>query len=93
MKLKSGFIAHTTDEEYIAVATGEAEKVFNGMIHNNETADFIFRQLLKDTTEDKIVEAMAKEYDAPKEVIAKDVYRMVERLRAEGFLDEERERR
>ncbi len=88
MKLKNGFIVHVTDGEHIAVATGEAEKVFNGMIHNNETADFIFRQLMSDTTEDNIVEAMAKEYAAPKKVIARDVHKMIERLRAEGFLDE-----
>lgn len=34
------------------------------------------------------MDAMAARFDAPREQIAADVHRLVERLRAEGFLDE-----
>ncbi len=88
MKLKEGFILHKAGEEYMAVASGKAAEVFNGLIRNNGTADFIFRKLLEDTTEEKVVDAMAEVYDAPREQIAKDVSKLIRQLREAGFLDE-----
>lgn len=88
MKLKDGFLLHQTGEETLVVARGPAASVFNGLIRNNETAGFIFAQLQQPTTEEAIVAAMEARYDAPREQIAADVHRLVERLRAEGFLDE-----
>ena len=34
MKLKNGIITDSSSGEFIAVATGEASRVFNGMIKN-----------------------------------------------------------
>lgn len=88
MKLKDGFLLHQTGEETLVVASGPAAAVFNGLIRNNATAGFIFAQLQHPTTEEAIVDAMEARYDAPRAQIAADVHRLVERLRAEGFLDE-----
>ena len=88
MKLKEGFILHDVGDEHMVVAAGKATKIFNGLIRNNDTADFIYRQLLKETTEEQIVSAMLKEYDAPAEVIADDVHRVVDQIRKAGFLEE-----
>ena len=88
MKLKSGFVLHDVGGEHMAVATGEALLKFNGMVRNNDTADFIFRQLLEDTTEEKIVDAMCAEYNAPRDVIANDVRKVLAQLRKADLLDE-----
>lgn len=88
MKLKDGFFVHKVGEEYMAVATGEANRYFNGLIRNNETADFIYRQLLEETTEEAIVDAMVERYDAPREQIAADVAELIAQLREANFLDE-----
>lgn len=88
MKLKEGFLLHQAGEETLVVASGPAASVFNGLIRNNGTAGFIFEQLQHPTTEEAIVDAMEERYDAPREQIAGDVRRIVERLRSEGFLDE-----
>lgn len=88
MKLKDGFFLHEVGGEHMAVATGAASRVFNGLIRNNETADFIYHQLLTDTTEEAIVDAMVERYDAPREQIAADVKELVGQLREAGFLDE-----
>lgn len=88
MKLKEGFLLHRTGDETLAVASGPAAEVFNGLIRNNETAGFILEQLQRPTTEAAIVDAMEARYDAPRTQIAADVHRIVERLQAEGFLDE-----
>lgn len=87
MKLKSGFIIHDVGNEHMVVATGQIFKEFNGLIRNNETANFIYKQLLKDTTEEAIIEAMLNEYDAPREVITSDVHKIIEQVREAGLLD------
>lgn len=88
MKLKDGFVLHNVGDEHMVVATGEAGKFFNGLIRNNGTANFIFEQLLQDTTEEQIVDAMLERYDASREQIAADVKRVVGQIREAGFLDE-----
>lgn len=88
MKLKQGFLLHDVDGEHMMVAAGEASRAFHGLVRNNDTADFIFRQLLEDTTEQRIVDAMAQRYDAPRERIEADVRAVLQQAREAGFLDE-----
>lgn len=88
MKLKDGFVLHEVDNEYMVVATGKAAEKFNGLIRNNKTASFIYQQLLKETTEDAVVEAMLQRYEAPKEVIARDVHNIIAQMRSAGLLEE-----
>ena len=87
MKLKSGFITHKLGNTQMMVATGPAAKVFHGLIRSNETAAFIVDCLKKETTEQEIVEAMLQEYDAPEELIARDVHSVVEKLQGIGALE------
>lgn len=86
MKLKNGFITHETGGEQIMVAAGDTK--FSGLVRSNQTAAFIVDCLKTDTTPEKIVEAMAAEYDAPREVIAADVEMILAKLRGIGAIDE-----
>lgn len=88
MKLKDGMILHEAGGEYVAVATGDAAKNFNGMIRNNESAQFIMRLLLEETTEAEIVDKMLAEYDAEREIIEKSVCKVIEQFRQAGLLNE-----
>ena len=85
MKLKDTYITHDSDGEQILLDTSSS---FAGLIRNNKTAAFIVQCLKEETTEEKIVEAMFEKYDAPKEVLAKDVSDVIEKLRKVGALDE-----
>ena len=85
MKLKDTYITHDSDGEQILLDTSSS---FAGLIRNNKTAAFIVECLKEDTTEEKIVETMLEKYDAPKEVLAKDVADVIEKLRKVGALDE-----
>ena len=85
MKLKDAYIPHDNDGEQIMLDTSGS---FAGLIRNNKTAAFIVECLKDDTTQEKIVEAMFEKYDAPKEVLAKDVSDVIEKLRKVGALDE-----
>ena len=88
MKLKDGFVLHQTGGEYMMVATGDATASFNGLVRNNQTSNFILTKLLEDTTEEAIVDAMVKAYDAPKDVIQNDVHQIILKLKEAGFIDE-----
>ena len=85
MKLKETYITHDSDGEQILLDTSSS---FAGLIRSNKTAAFIVECLKDDTTQEKIVEAMFEKYDAPKDVLAKDVSDVIEKLRKVGALDE-----
>ena len=85
MKLKDTYITHDSDGEQILLDTSSS---FAGLIRNNKTAAFIVECLKEETTEEKIVEAMFEKYDAPKEILAKDVSEVIGKLRKVGAIDE-----
>ncbi len=85
MKLKEGFITHNAGEEHILVSAGASG--FSGLVRSNPTAAFIIEQLKNDTTPEKIVDAMLAEYDAPRDVIARDVQKVLEKLQSIGAIE------
>lgn len=68
------------------VATGDVK--FSGLVRSNQTAAFIVNCLKSETTPEKIVDAIAAEYDAPRDVIAADVNMVLAKLRSIGAIDE-----
>ena len=86
MKLRDGFITHESEGEHINVSAGGS--AFNGLIRSNKTAGFIVECLKEDTTEEAIIEKILQKYDAPREVIASDVSKILGNLRKIGALDE-----
>lgn len=86
MKLKPGFVTHDMDGEQVMVATGNAN--FSGLVRSNKTAAEIVDALKTDTTQDAIVDMLFAKYDAPREVIERDVVRILDTLRSIGALDE-----
>ena len=87
MKLKDGFIIHNTGDENLLVATGEAGKSFNGIVRNNETAAFIAELLKNEITEDEIVNKILEEYDVDEKTARKDVKKLLDTFKREGFLE------
>mgnify|MGYP002530795446 CR=1 FL=1 len=86
MKLKDGFITRQTDGEQIMVAVGDVG--FAGLVRSNKTAAFIVDCLKSETTKESIVDAMSRKYDAPKDVLDRDVEGILAKLRSIGALDE-----
>ena len=86
MKLKSGFVSQTLgDPQFLVPMGGEA---FSGVVRSNETAAFIIDLLREETTEERIVDAMWEQYDAPREQIAAGVREVLSVLRGIRALDE-----
>ncbi len=87
MKLRDGFITYTADGEQIMVAAGAAAQAFHGMVRSNSTAAFLVDCLKQDTTLEELVARMADKYDAPLDVIRRDVEKVVATLEQIGALD------
>ncbi len=85
MKLKSTFITHSTENEQLMVSVGGD---FSGMVRSNPTAAFIVNMLSEGTTREEIIAAMLEKYDADREIIERDVDKVLSALRKIGAIDE-----
>ena len=86
MRLRDEFVTQEIDDTQLMVAAGG--DAFNGVVRSNKTAAFIVDMLSDDVTREDIVDAMCRKYDAPREVIAADVKRILAALHSIGALDE-----
>ncbi|MDO4803519.1 MAG: PqqD family protein [Lachnospiraceae bacterium] len=86
MKLKKGFITHSTGTESLLVSSGATE--FSGLVKGNKTLGVILDLLKTDTTEEALIDTMYGRFEAPREVIAADVKKALSELRKIGALDE-----
>lgn len=85
MKLNKNFLVHKSGKDTVIVPTGNAG--FLGLIKGNETLGVIVDLLKTDTTEQQLIDQMTKQFDAPREVIEKDVKSVVSRLKEIGAID------
>lgn len=86
MRIKEQFLTHEADGMSMLVPLGGAG--FSGIVKGNRTLGVILQLLKTDTTEDAVVQAMCARFDAPEDVIRRDVERAVRELRAIGALEE-----
>lgn len=88
MKLHNGFITYSTGGEQIMVAAGNASAVFRGMVRSNETAAYIIDCLKEEISREELLNKLCARYDAPADLIDRDLERVLESLRRIGALDE-----
>ena len=86
MKLKKGFIVHHTGTESLLVPMGGAG--WSGVVRGNKTLGAILDLLKTDTDEAAIIDAMKRRFNAPEEIIARDVEKVLSELQKIGALDE-----
>ena len=86
MKLNKDFILHISGEEAVLVPTGKAK--FSGVVRGNKTLGAVLELLRKETSEEEIAAALKARFDAPEDVIVRDVERALDGLRKIGALDE-----
>lgn len=84
MKLKEGFITHTSNGEHILIDAGANN--FSGLVRSNPTAAFIIDCLKEETTSEEIVEKMYEKYDGDKTKMKQDADRIISELNRIGAL-------
>ena len=85
MKLKEGFITYEVSGEHYTVPAGNQS--FAGLIKSNKTAAEVIEMLKKETTAEEITKALYDKYDAPEELIRRDVDGIISKLREIGAID------
>ena len=86
MKLKKAFIPHETGDGSLLIPAGGAG--FSGLVKGNKTLGAILELLKLDTTEEAVISDMKNRFDAPADVIERDVKKALAELRKIGALDE-----
>ncbi len=88
MKIKEGFVVREVAGTFLALATGDLSKIYNGSITLNSSAKFIFDCFLVDTTKDEVVAKMLDNYDNLDEQTAREaVDEFVGKLMGENLID------
>lgn len=88
MRLRCAFEIMELDGQKIAVPIGENSSIYQGVIKLNDTASFIFDLLQSDVSEDSIVDAMIKEFNASREELMADVHECIIAFKEKGLLSE-----
>lgn len=88
MKIKEGFIVREILDSYMAVPVGERTREVHGVIALNETGAFLWKMLEEDTSEDKLIASMAKEYEITEKTAKDDIKEYLSFLREKGWLYE-----
>lgn len=86
MKLNKNFLVHKTGKETVIVPTANAG--FSGVVQGDKTLGVILDLLKENTTQQKIIDTMTEQYDAPRETIEKDVADVIGRLKQIGAINE-----
>ena len=84
MKLNERFIIFHADDEAMLVAQGGED--FSGLVRVSEAFGDILELLKEDTSEEALIAAMADRYDAPVEVLTKDIRDALAKLRDIGAI-------
>ena len=86
LKIKDGFIVREILDSYMAVPVGERTREVHGVIALNETGAFLWKILEEDTSEDKLIASMVKEYEITEKTAKDDIKEYLSFLREKGWL-------
>lgn len=88
MKIKEGFVIREVAGTFLALATGDLSKVYNGSITLNSSAKFIFDCFSVDTTKEEVVEKMLENFEGLDEATASEaVDEFIAKLKEENLID------
>lgn len=89
MKTRYSFEVVDLDDGRVAIPVGKDAEKFHGVIKVNDTAVDILELMEQDTTEEKIVESLLEKYTGDKMKIAEYVHEFIEKLDAEGLIQQQ----
>ena len=73
MQIKKGLILRKIADVHVVVPTGESNIDFNGIITLNDTAAFLFQQLLLETTKAALLAKLLEEYEVDEKKAQVDI--------------------
>ena len=89
MKLRYKFVVQNVRGKPVAVAVGQDNGKFNGMIKLNDSGEQVFRLLSsEDLTEEELLSRIAAQYDTTVEAIKPAALAFIDQFRQAGLLTE-----
>lgn len=86
LQIREGVILRNICGEWLLIAAGDAAKHCMYVRQVNETLAYYWRKIEDDRTVEEIISEAQDEYDAPPEVIRKDVTGLIQELYDMGYL-------
>ena len=88
MKLRYKFIVRNVSGKPVAVAVGQDNKKFNGMIKLNASGEVIFKLLMTEISEEELVARFAERFDISLDAAMPAVQEFLAQLRHGGLLED-----
>ena len=89
MQLRYKFVVQNVGGKPVAVAVGQDNEKFNGMIKLNQSGELIFKLLsTEDCTQEEILSRFAEHYGVTVEAVQPAVLDFIDQLRQNGLLIE-----
>ena len=73
IQIEKEYVLRQIGDDYIIVPVGKSVLSFNGMITVNETGVFLWEQLVKGTTKEKLLRTMVETYEVTQKEAEKDI--------------------
>lgn len=88
MRIKEGFILRTICGQHVISGEGTANVNFSQLISLNESAAYLFRQVVgKDFTPETMADLLTEEYEVDRETALKDARDLCEKWLEVGLID------
>ncbi len=88
MPISNNFMLKSVAGEYMIIPTSNNNVNFSKIFNINETGAFIFNNLKEGKTQSEVLELMTKEYNAPKDVLEKDLIEFINELKKRGIYND-----
>mgnify|MGYP003506646845 FL=1 len=88
MKIKDGFIMKNVAGSNVVLPLGERQEEVKGIITFNDVGADVFNMLDGTNSVEAIATKIAKDYDAPYEMVEADVNKLIEKMRIHGLIEE-----
>ena len=88
MKIKENYILKTIAGSPVVVPVGDAVSNINGMITLNGPGETIWKALEEGKDFDGVLATLKAEYDAPEELLKKDLTAFLEKMRKYNILED-----
>lgn len=88
MKIKDGFIMKDVAGSKVVLPLGERQAEIRGIITFNDIGAEVFNMLDGTNSVEEIIAKIVKDYDAPYETVKSDVEKLIEKMRANGLVED-----
>lgn len=87
MKLKEGYLLRDVAGVHLVVPIAERVIEFKGMMTLNETGAFLWKQMLEEQTEEKLLELLVEEFEVDRDTASQDMKEFINKLKDVNVLE------